>query len=468
MAFPIFGMVLVLLFSPGLHLLSAAEGTPKGEVHPSPHPAPPGKGVPDPGINPPLAFLQEVSWEVVPETPPTRDHPLFSLYERAVTQSPVIQAVLREREGMRKGLPALSAPPNPMLQGEWENSSLNRYTVGKDEMSRIGVMAEQRFVLGGKLALAGREGELELQGLTEAYRKRQGEIFLELASLYGELYRVERKLVLLSELFELLELLRANRLAQLRTGTASLLEFTELELKGEVLRLELEELKASREELLASLRRILGTAELSLPSPLPPPPSLKLPEPLPSLEGTPEVQEAQLKVERARVQGLLKERALLPDLSVGLGVMSRGSAFPPMGTVRLSLELPLYFYRKEIPEKERALYLTLAREEEERQRRLEVEELWQRTRARLAFLESTLPSYEEKLRTLTPLVRSGLFALYQGEGGSTALLLQGIELLYEAEDRLLAFTAEKLKLKATLLSLFPERIMAQVSEGGQP
>lgn len=385
------------------------------------------------------------------------DHLLFRWFAQALTGNPDLNSLRYETRRRRTLLPTLSALPNPMLRVSWENVSLHRFTVGKEEMSRIGIMALQPIPLGGKLSLARALEELEVKVAKGLYEQKRGELFYDLARLYGKFHRVQGKLELAHELVQLMKILSASRREEYSRGDKTRLDLAAIELMSERMRAEYKELKSIERELLYELTTLLGDTP-ELPSQIPPPPELFLPSPTPPLEETPVLLVANLMVEKAHLEKQNAELALVPHLALGAGIMYREKAFPPMGTMELSTELPLYFFRKELPLIEASVIQVRIAEERRLKVLLETQEILNRTQRRLEFLKEILPHYEEKVNFYSSLLREGLKKEYSLGGGDLTQLSEGIWRLYEAQDLLLSFQAERLRLQAQIIALFPSLI----------
>jgi outer membrane protein TolC len=381
-------------------------------------------------------------------------HPLLRWYALALTRNPELLRLEDQRKAQSALIPSLSALPNPRLTTLMENSSLERITIRRDPMSRIGVMVDQRFPLGGKLGLWGKEGELEERMIELGILIARGELFLELSRLYGELYEIEERLGLLEKLEGALSALKASILGRYRSGALAN-GLNEVELIRSGFLIERRRLEAEREGLKSRLVRLVG-GDLPGVGTIPPPPfDLGIPATLPPYEASPLAQRARVAVELARIRRTLVGRDPIPDLEVGVGVMGRGGAFPPMGTLRLSAELPVFFFQKESARILAEEYRVRAVEEEERGLILEIGEIITKTEEQLRFLKGVLPGYEQTVEEVARRFESRIVTEYARGGRDLGDLLLELKILYEGSERLFSLRRENLVAQAQIIALFP-------------
>ncbi len=338
--------------------------------------------------------------------------------ERLVAESLAARPELKQAQDLlraqRERIPQAGALPDPVLSLGIQNDGFDSLQIGKMDTSFYQVMVSQGLPWPGK-----RDLRTELASL----ESRQAEAGLDRIRLStcADVRRTYLDLILVRERLLLLDLLDA--IWQQSIGIARARYEAGEGAQSDVLRAQLElnrirqrrwALQAEEQTRVQSLNRLRAR-----PVEVPIPTIAKvrdrgtphLGDPETELDDaerrSPELTLARLAALRAERQTDLARRERFPDFSVNAGVMPRGE-LEPMWQAGLSLNLPLWSYRKQIP----AVTESEARASGEARG---VEAIAQILRLRVAERRAALAALLEMLR----LYRDGLLVQSQATAEST-------------------------------------------------
>jgi len=241
-----------------------------------------------------------------------------------------------------------------------------RFTVGREEMSMVGPEVRQAFPYPGKRRAA-RDAQRAAGDVLDAdLEVARRMLAVEVRTVYGRLYALDRERQALVAARELLEMLSATVASRYAVGEAEQEAVIKAQLEGSRVAERSDDLDAERAGLAAALDRLLDRPSgpplgpvVSLPAPPVPP--------LPWDDGAvaasaavaarrAAVVAAQRRVESARLDAR-------PDLFLGAGLGLRGQ-YDPVVTLRLGAELPLWRTERQHPMvRAAALELEMARAE---------------------------------------------------------------------------------------------------------
>lgn len=294
--------------------------------------------------------LGGVAWAEGPAADPT----LAALEAEALAAVPELAQARAEVSAAAERVPQVQAWPEPRLQVGLQHDGFSRWQVGRSEMSWILFMAEQTFPFPGKLALAGEVASAEVTARRLSLERARLSTLAELRRSYLALQLARARLGLTAQLVGLVD--QAREVAQRRyeAGDGPQVDVLRAQLELGTLAQRRTALAADERQRLQALNRLRGHAlddALATPSldglsfPTPPDEAAALTR---ALAASPEHLAAQagvLGAERARA---LAERGAWPDLTLGLGVMVRGS-LEPMWTVSLAAPLPVFAAARQGP-----------------------------------------------------------------------------------------------------------------------
>jgi len=348
---------------------------------------------------------------------------LASLIEELRAQNPMLRQLRAEIAAARQRIDPAGTLPNPMITvgGMSVGRPVPGAELGRAEMAQQGVGLVQDLSFPGKLRLSQEVARQEVAVREARLRAVEVELIRQLKDRYYELAFLERWREVLLQSQRILQVLQAGAQALYVTGQES--QQSVLRVQSELTRLqsELLDLERMRAEVVAQLNALLGreprrpwTVPVELPSPVPRKAAASEDDPalLPP-EATlyewaqarnPELQEVRAMLERDDRMVARMRRDLYPDLTLMAGYFNRGG-LPPLYEVRIGLELPVFFKRKEVPRIEEALQMKAADEAMLQARWLDVAQ-----RIREAYLQATTAAQVWRLyqSTLLPQLRTTL------------------------------------------------------------
>jgi outer membrane protein TolC len=277
-----------------------------------------------------------------------------ALVAEALAKNPDLVAARQEAAAARARVSPAGALPDPMVTVNYENDGVSP-SLGVESMTRLQFMAQQAIPFPGKLGLQERVAKAD----AERSATRPDRVALALKAAvrrwYASLLEARENLRLVDEQIEtwrgIEEIIRARYSAGMGT------QQDVLRAQSERTRLLQQRLKdvAAEEGALIELRRLLyrppdapvPTERRLVPgeplAALPPEEFLKK-----TLEATPELKEAALAKERARLAEELARRNLRPDFVASAGYMNRGS-LPLMWSAGVGVSVPLWAGKKQRP-----------------------------------------------------------------------------------------------------------------------
>ncbi|MBE2251904.1 MAG: TolC family protein [Myxococcus sp.] len=275
------------------------------------------------------------------------DGMLSALVDDAIEARPELAQARAEVRAAQERVPQAESWPDPMLQVGVQNDSFNKWQVGTMETSWLLFMASQTIPFPGKPGLRGDVANVEVTIRRLAVERVRLTTIADVRRNYVALQLARARLDLLSRLSSLLTL--AVEVAQSRYESGEGPQSDILRARLELGRLEQQRvvLQSDEQLQLEALNRLRGhpldekvaarpLAQLTFP---PPPDEAEAARQI--LEASPEYLAAREGVNGAQRVRELSRRQYLPDLTVGAGVMVRGS-LDPMWTVTLGLPLPVF------------------------------------------------------------------------------------------------------------------------------
>ena len=295
-----------------------------------------------------LAVGTQAAWaEAAPLKLPT-DTTLTQLIEESLAARPELAQSVAVVHAEQERTAQADAMPDPMLQLGIQNDGFTSIEIGRMETSYVSLMASQTFPWPGKLGL---QKEIANLGVTQA-RYALARVRLsteaEVRRAYADLLLVRGRLALLEQLDATWQ--KSSSIARVRYETAGGAQSDVLRAQLELLRLGQRRLGLEAEERvrLQAINRmrarplsepiVTTTRVLDLP-------------PLATFEGSfsaerslrlsPELASARLGVARADGGAALAKKSYYPDLTVGAGIMFRGS-LPPMWLATVGGPIPIW------------------------------------------------------------------------------------------------------------------------------
>lgn len=283
---------------------------------------------------------------------PERALPADATLDRLIKESLAAVPELSRAESVvraeRESVPQASAWPDPMLQIGVQNMGFTSIEIGRDPMSYVSVMASQTVPWPGKRGLRREAAELGASEAKENVVRVRLSTEADVRRAYLDLVLVRDRLALLDQLDAIWQRSLGVARARYETGDGA---------QSDVLRAQLERKRLAQRRFALEAEERTSTQALNRLRNHPLDETIEttthlrdLPAPK-SLEGrfsaeqalarSPELGAARLSVTRADKAVALAEKSYYPDLTVGAGVMVRGS-MPPMWLVTVGGPLPVF------------------------------------------------------------------------------------------------------------------------------
>ncbi|MCS7313168.1 MAG: TolC family protein [Acidobacteria bacterium] len=419
-----------------------------------------------------IAFLTSLTLgsEATSQTTPSPADLLTSLVEELRAQNPILRQLRYEMAAAQQRIDPAGTLPNPTVTvgGMSVRRPVPGAELGREEMAQQGISLVQGLPFPGKLRLSQEVARQEVAVRAARLRAVEVELIRQLKDRYYELAFLERWREVLLQSQRVLQVLQAGAQALYVTGQES--QQSVLRVQSELTRLqsELLDLERMRGEVIAQFNALLGRnpgRPWMVPVELPPPVTGRAvaleddPELLPpettlyewAQARNPALQEVRAMLERDDRMVARMRRDLYPDLVLMAGYFNRGG-LPPLYEIRIGLELPVFFRRKEMPRIEEALQMKAADEALLQARWLDVSQqiretyLQARTAAQVwrLYQSTLLPQLRTTLDSGLATYRVGKLAFVQVLETWQALLAAEVE----TARQLKAFHQARVRLEA--------------------
>ena len=397
----------------------------------------------------PSALMAQSAAE--PASPPAL--PVEELIRQALDASPMLRAGAESAGAAAEMAKAAGALPDPMAEVMFQDVGFPSYTVGKEEMSMLGVEVRQELPYPGKRKAARAEAGARISVSVAQWELERRRLAFQIRSAYSELYALDRELDILASSRELVDLMIAVATTRYGTGEADAGAVLRAQLKRDDIAVRLTDLAARRAGLVAELNAMRGLPAVTplgpvetLPGPQPPPPVEAV------VKGSPDVAVARTLVRKA--EGALDVARLetKPNFFVGAGLAARGR-YDPVTTLRFGVELPLWSKSKQIPMAHAAeRELEMARQELA-QAELEAA---QKAAALAARREAAIQQSERYRESILPRTSEALAAArsaYLSGRGDFPAILESLDLWLESRIELTMRESARSSAEAELMFL---------------
>lgn len=397
-----------------------------------------------------LASAQPVPERLAPAPAPAPSAPrLEALVAEALAHSPAIAAARAEVAARREMESPAGALPDPMLEAMLQNAGL-KPTVGKEDMSMVGLQARLGLPYPGKRAAARAVAAAETAGATATLLALERQVAAEIATRVARIYALDREHETLLAATELVALL--GEIARSRYAAGEGDQEGLLKTQVEALRIaeQLGDLANERLAMVAELNRWLdlpGAAPLGIVDALPEAPAIPGDAERLAVAGSAEVARAaaMARVAERRVDAARLD--LKPNFSTAAGLASRGSK-DPVVLLNVGIELPFWRRHKQLP-------MLRAAEHELEAARRELADAEAMTRAEAARLLSSWANaddqarrYREGIVPQTSAVLDAARASYLAGRGNFSTVIEDFNLWLEARVALARREADRFVARA--------------------
>ena len=319
---------------------------------------------------------------------------LKSLLTEALEKNPSLAALRAKLAAAREMVAPAGALPDPMVSVFLQDVEFPKITIGKAEMSMVGVEVNQGLLYPGKQKVRRESAQAEAQVQAAELDALQRLLASQVRILFARLYAVDREQESLKIGKELLEMLSATVAARYSAGSAEQEAVIKTQLETSRLTERMIDFDAERKTICAALNRLVDRpADIIIEN------ISKLPEPV---TGYPEPWEESAETHASEV--LVRQEAvaaaerkvdvaksdLNPNILAGAGVASRDS-LDWVVTLRVGVELPLWRKEKQRP-------ILRATEHELESAKQELRDAQAAARSEAARLKAEWQKSEEQIR----------------------------------------------------------------------
>jgi len=273
------------------------------------------------------------------------------LTSSALERNPKIKSLGNLVEAQKFRIAPEGALPDPVLGFSFKNIGLDRFSVGKEEMSGIGFSVSQMIPFPGKLRLKADIASKQALQAEENLRASRLSLVREIKELYSRLFYYHQARELLLRKKEILKnaLKIAEQKYSVGKGVQSDIFKAQVEISG------IDEMILTMEQM-AQISR----ANLNSLCDFPPENPLAAPEEIPyyelklsmdelsqtASEKSPLLKGAELMVEESSAEVKMAKKEFYPNFMIQAGKDFRG-AFKDMYEVMIGVEIPLYHKKKQ-------------------------------------------------------------------------------------------------------------------------
>jgi outer membrane protein TolC len=283
-----------------------------------------------------------------------QDLKLADLIDEALKNNPEIQAYNARIDGARQKIPQARSLPDPMLMFGYQNEGFDRYTYGEEQGAQWMFGLSQQFLFPGKLALKGEMARLDAESQEAMFELLKLKTVSRVKELYLELFLAYKNIDLLRERRDLFA--RVESLALIRYGAGKGMQQEVLMAQTEKYMLLEKEVmfKQKIESLEAMLKATIGReGGEALGRPVDISPQLFSYQTQEAVEmairNSPEIKSRGKMVEAAETRISMAKKEFFPDFSINAGYYNRKGDFMDMWSLTSTINVPLYFFTKQVP-----------------------------------------------------------------------------------------------------------------------
>ena len=272
----------------------------------------------------------------------------------AEARNPMLQALRSAAAAATAREPEASTLPDPMLQLGIMNFGVPDLNADMPTSMAPSIQLMQMIPFPGKLGLEGEIAAYSSAMAQAGAREAHWEVRLEAASLFFDLYSLDRRLEVMRRTLSLLRDFREVANAMYVSGTGRQADVLRADVEVARMDAEVQRMEAMRAAHAAELNAVLDLpAGTELPSPVLGGLPMDAPDREALLawahESTPALEHGRSAVDRARAQVALARKEIWPDLTLGLGYGQRnvGMGTERMGSVMIEFSLPVHAGRRQ-------------------------------------------------------------------------------------------------------------------------
>lgn len=373
------------------------------------------------------------------------------LIKFAEEKSPYLLSLKREIEARELEVLPSSALPNPMVEVMYQNAGIDKFTLGKEEMSMLEFKLQQNLLYPKKRKAMEEVARGNLKISKALYEIAKAELKKRVREIYAEIYALKEEKKGIKSGIELLNSLKIALAGKISSGESQE-NFLKVEISIYKFEKKLKEIENDIFLLIEELKRITGyTLEFN---------DLESLNPLEygfdestkekAKENSPLLKYYMALFELNEKEILRKKLDLNPDITLisSLGIRN---GLDPVLTFGTSIELPFWKKEKEVP-------LILAQEkkiegakEDIKEAVLKIEEDINGAIEKIKNLNERINLYKEGYLKTTPLIIEAAISLYVSGKGDFSTVIEDINLWVEGMVEVSKLEAEKFKVYSKIL-----------------
>ncbi|MBI4552211.1 MAG: TolC family protein [Candidatus Latescibacteria bacterium] len=276
---------------------------------------------------------------------------LRDLLTEARQRNPDIRAARARVNAAQYRVPQAGALPNPSVMYELNNIGLSSFSIGRTDMSMTGLSFVQAIPFPGKRGLRTQVAATDVQINEASATATEFDALSQLKVAYYDLYLIHQSLIIVDKNRELL--MTFARTAEARYAVGTGIQQDVLKAQVEISRLierrkRLEQRQQAVEARINSLLARPSTTPVGRPAEVTRTPLQSTLDDLITMvdRQAPRVRTQDRMIERQQTGVALAKRDYYPDFDVSASWLTRGG-LPDMYQVRVGVELPLYYRRKQ-------------------------------------------------------------------------------------------------------------------------
>ncbi len=277
---------------------------------------------------------------------------LQSLIDDALKNNREIQAAEARWKAATYRIDQATSLPDPLVSFGYQNEGWNRYTYGQMQGSQRMYGLSQTFPFPGKRSLRGEAASSDAGSFEASYQSVRFKTIATVKELFYELFLAYKDLGLISGKTALFSRIEDAALARYSSGLTSQQEVLMAQTEKYMLLEKETMLKQKIQSLEAMLNNAVGR-EVSSPlgRPLEPGPSVfthSMDELMTmAYANSPELQSREKMMASSKTQVQLAQKEYYPDFTVAANVFQRTGEFQDMWSVTATINIPLFFHKKQ-------------------------------------------------------------------------------------------------------------------------
>ena len=277
---------------------------------------------------------------------------LQALIDEAMKSNREIQAAESRWKASTYRIDQATGLPDPMVTFGYQNEGWNKYTYGQMQGSQRMYGVSQTFPFPGKRSLRGEAASSDAGSVEASYKAVRFKTIATVKELFYELFLAYKNIDLIRDKTTLFSRIEGAALARYSSGMASQQEVLMAQTEKYMLLEKETMLKQKIQSLEAMLNNAVGR-EVSSPLGRPlEPVSSAVPHSMDELTtmayaNSPELQSREKMIASSKTQVQLAQKEYYPDFTLAANVFQRTGEFEDMWSVTATINIPLFFHKKQ-------------------------------------------------------------------------------------------------------------------------